>query len=394
MQISNIIRDINNLLDDFSFEFPKRQINNFKSFIKGLIGSESKTINGISNSLFCHKNQSSINRFVNGSSKLKNRLKGKILERALKSVDRRRRTYAIVDNSLVEKFGKKMFAVVKLYDSTKEKYIRGHDIVTLNMSNGNFSTMVDYAIYLKKEFCKRNNRLFKKKTEMARDMFLSFNKTKIKTHALGDSFYGNRTVILPLRKLGIDYTFRVKSNLIIILNNKEKSKIRLDEYFKNKKKRYRTINGEKCFFARAWLNFQTIGWHTVVCFRKEDEKEWKYIVSPKKKIKTRTMIKNYSRRQDIEVFYRDSKQNLGLNKYQLESEEGINMWFTYVGIAHTILAVIKASLKKNHPDITIGKLCECFKRNKIINLIIEVVKLSKKGFDMGYIIKELKLGIP
>jgi SRSO17 transposase len=69
------------------------------------------------------------------------------------------------------------------------------------------------------------------------------------------------------------------------------------------------------------------------------------------------VIRLYDLRWDIEGYFRDGKQHLGLGAYKMRSSQGIVRHLYTVMIACILLAQLKLSLAEAQACETIGKLC-------------------------------------
>ncbi len=101
-------------------------------------------------------------------------------------------------------------------------------------------------------------------------------------------------------------------------------------------------------------------------------------------------LRRYAKRWEIDAFYRDAKQNLGLEEYELRKLRGIRRHLTMVFIAH---ALLELGLKR---DATLGKLAACLETigarcrracaEVLQSLIQTVLKLGEKVRDAKQIL--------
>ncbi len=76
----------------------------------------------------------------------------------------------------------------------------------------------------------------------------------------------------------------------------------------------------------------------IVSYSKLDG-EPNFYCSNKPDLKADKMLNVYARRWKIESFYRDAKQELGMEEYEMRKIEGIRRHLAMVFIAHTFLAL-------------------------------------------------------
>jgi hypothetical protein len=88
----------------------------------------------------------------------------------------------------------------------------------------------------------------------------------------------------------------------------------------------------------------------------------------------REVLEAYKVRQGIEVFYRDVKQNLGLEEYQMRGGRGAIIHWHLVFTAYTLLALLRRSLRRGSSRLgrclaTLGDVCQWVKRQCFRRLV-------------------------
>lgn len=134
----------------FEHLFQPGAYDNFQRYLSGLMVSENKTVEGI-NRLFTLnlKNQSTLNRFLTQSKfdeQALNRQRLSLLQSQattrLKSEGKVRGVLS-VDDTILPHYGRHFEGIAKLYDPTDERYVYGHNLVTLHYSDDG----VDYPVF-------------------------------------------------------------------------------------------------------------------------------------------------------------------------------------------------------------------------------------------------------
>src|SRR5690606_24773773 len=98
------------------------------------------------------------------------------------------------------------------------------------------------------------------------------------------------------------------------------------------------------------------------------QEEWKMLISTDRNLSFTNAMKYYQIRWSIEVFFKECKQNLGLNNCQFTDFDAHIAWTTLTFISYTILA-----LRKRFDDYeTMGEIFRDFK-----NELLEITLVEK-----------------
>lgn len=92
-----------------------------------------------------------------------------------------------------------------------------------------------------------------------------------------------------------------------------------------------------------------------------------FYVSNRLDYSARPVLSAYIVRHRIEEFYRDVKQNLGLEAYQMRSGRGAIIHWHLVFCAHTLLAILRKSMveadgRLRGKLVTLGVVCRWLKK--------------------------------
>ena len=121
----------------------------------------------------------------------------------------------------------------------------------------------------------------------------------------------------------------------------------------------------------------------------ELEGEPHFYCSNKLDMKADKLLNVYARRWKIDSFYRDAKQNLGMDDYELRKIEGVRRHLAMVLISHTLLVLgpaAESSSKLRSIDVartdacleTIGSRCRLAYREVLVSFITLVLKVGRK----------------
>jgi len=267
--------------------------------------------------------------------------------------------YLCLDDSKKDKRGKHMEAVGWIYDPVSGKKIRGHQYVKAIISFRGFTLPFGIRLYVKKQDSAALQIGFKKLTELAAELITSLQVPQgVKVRVLFDSYYLCPAVVNACREKGFSFVSTLKSNRNLFKNGR---KLKAGHYgrqlFKSKGKQQCSLkkaSGTVSFgyVDAGWLCLSGVGNARVVFSRKNREKNILPIVSDDPKLSAQQIIKTYTGRWSIEVFFKDTKQYLGLGQYQNGTYRATVthlhlVCFAYALLTHIAITGECAQAKKN-----------------------------------------------
>jgi SRSO17 transposase len=101
------------------------------------------------------------------------------------------------------------------------------------------------------------------------------------------------------------------------------------------------------------------------------------------------VIRRYDVRCDIECYFRDAKQHLGLGDYQMRSLQGIVRHLYAVMIACILLVQLKLSLAEAQVYETIGELCLYLRHLLDRNRLRTIFKYSRTKEGRTWLTEQL-----
>jgi len=302
----------------------------------------------------------------------------------------------IFDDTDLPKSGKKMEGVSKIYNHVSKQYILGYKLLVMGYWNGSVFIPVDFSIHRENKENKRKYGLTKKqrkdqkktkrskkspafkrfqelntkKTDMVVNMFKRINKRKIQIdYILFDSWFTSMKLIKELRTVNskVQILGMYKYNSKILINGVTTTIKKLRKTGK-KLSRSRTMNlyyreyiGEidgvkvKVFLTRRGTNG---AWHTV-------------LTTDTSLIFTKAM-NIYNTRWAIEVFFKESKQLLGLGKCQSTNFD-VQVAQTTVTMIQYLLVSLKYRMEAYE---TIGGMFKDIKQDYIEHNLNERLMLA------------------
>ena len=377
--------------------FSKPQLKQFARYLTGLIVCDNKTVTAINNSFVGHNDQSALNNWLTDSDwsdeKLDKARKQLIKEEL--NAKNIKNGVLIIDDTLNHKTGKHMDGVNIHFDHAQGKTTLGHQLVTSHLATGKFSIPLDFELYQRNE----NQPDFKSKNELAQALIAKavadgFCFDRVVT----DVWYFNFENTNYIESLGKDWVAGCKINRLIQTGN---GYVSLSDYLQTlpkedfKKVSVKTREGERSFWTFAKnVSLKNHNQRVRVVFSYLDETlagEPKVLATNRLNWDVKTVLETYLLRWKIDVFYRDAKQELGLEDYEVWKLSGLKRHWLMVFLADTLLQLnskadklvesVKSDLK------TVGSTCRYATLEILKSFINLVLKLAKKAKTADEILK-------
>lgn len=257
----------------------------------------------------------------------------------------------IIDDTIIEKFGKLMEAVGKLWDHSKGRYLPyAHCLVGLVWADHQkLRYPLRFELYRKKEDC-RNDAMFKTKIELAIELidWAVLQGIPFST-VVFDSWFFCKAVADHIESLGKDWISMSKSDRKIVSGRKTYS---MEEYSKtldpatlpvikvhNREYAIQLVQVRVQCLKREK---QTI--RLIVSYEKKDDGTFSspvFLASNRKDIRPERLLRAYQIRWSIETFFKDAKSHLGLGEYQMRKLDGIKSHWCLVFTSAVILELVR-----------------------------------------------------
>lgn len=243
---------------------------------------------------------------------------------------------AVIDDTIIEKTGKHMPGVGKFYDHAKDRYVHGHNIVSLHYADKKTNYPIDYRLYLKKGDTAEEEE-FKTKIQFAKELV---------KHGIGaglpaltyifDSWYMCNEFTEFIESFEKFWIGACKSDLLVrVSGDRFVSITEYDASVPKEKFRKFVVNGKKLFIYSKLVYFNSLGRKARIIISKE-RKDTLYLATNRKDHAAK-ILAAYMWRSKIETFYKDAKQHLGLGRYQFRDINAIKRHWHMVFLSHSLL---------------------------------------------------------
>ena len=291
-----------------------------------------------------------------------------------------------------------MEAVGWIRDPLTGKNIRGHQFVTATIRFRGYTIPFGIRLYIKKEDCRSLGCTFKKTTQLAAELIGELEPPQdVNARVLFDSYYLCHVVVKECRRKNFRFLSTLKSNRNLFKNGRKlkAGKYGINTFADNKKKTF-SIRKSDCnvkytYVDAGWMNVGKIGKLHVVFSRKKTDPKILGIVTDDPNLSACQIIEAYDDRWSIEVFFKDTKQLLGLGQYQNVSLEAAVTHLHLVCFAYALLThiAIKGEGAKGKRK-AVANMSTSELQNELRRIVWDDLTAYLKQFSSGdEIVKEL-----
>jgi SRSO17 transposase len=328
-------------------------------YVTGLIASSNKTVSGIS-SIFLQQSMISMNRLLTEYEWNPDLINMERLEELQRYNETRWNCNGImiIDDTIVEKYGKKISGVGKLYDHAKGRFVNGHCIVSMYYADEKTNYAIDYGLYLKK-----GSEGFRTKIEIAGELVTKYNSLIPAQTLVWDSWYTCKQLVDSVEETGKRWIGACRSNLLVWVDGRYVSIEKWVAAIPEKNFQKIKLDGRDLMIYSKSLYIKSLGCEkrviVSVCRDKNGHYSRLYLLTNRTD-STTNVISDYILRWKIESFHKDAKQHLGLGRAQVRNVEGIRRHWYLVFLAHSLLRLgVSESFFGRSLIRSIGKKARC-----------------------------------
>ena len=286
--------------------------------------------------------------------------------------------YVIIDDTISEKTkpsskAKKPTQKAKFHQShLKNKKVYGHQIVIVLLQCGKIKFPLRISLYDKQK---------QSKIQMALDIISMLPAPPNKGYILADSWYSSTKVIKASKQAGYDYIGGLKVNRVIYPKEHRMNR-QIQEYAKQLKIEdfhLVTVGKFQYYVYRYQGKINGIAGDVVVIISwPKDafgvERALKAFICTGLELSTEMILKHYCCRWPIEVFIRQTKMLLGLNKYQMRKEVAFKRYWLMIMLSYSY--IVTQAVEKNY---SFSEGLRGVRRNVLSDTIFWVHQQGKNG---------------
>lgn len=407
--ILEIPEKVSELCTSYSPLFSRPQYNQFERYITSLFVSDEANVQSLAEGFRISQSYDSLHNFVSESPwDIDDVLEQTV--RILKNLpDEERLTeegILIIDDSLIEKYGKLMDLAGKLYDHSRQRYLDyAHCLVGLCWTDSRkLRYPLKFDVYRKKEDYSDEDILeFKTKIQMAQEMIDWAVKQGIPFKCvIFDSWYFCKELCDHLESLGKDWISMSKSDRKLKYKGRKYTCVTYSQELNPEELRTVQVKGKDYNVQSVQAVFECLKRNNTTCrlvvsYERTENgyNEPVYLVSNNKELRPEDLINAYKLRWSIETFFRDAKTELGFGDYQMRKEKGIKSHWCLVFTSAVILELIKWKTCKEEgidkSKLSFGELKRRSFGQTLRMLIKKTIELNNANLNEEQILKILKI---
>lgn len=248
--------------------------------------------------------------------------------------------FFIFDDTSNKKTGKHIQGAFKYFDHISKQFILGQQIVCSVISYRGFTIPYNFDVYIQKEQCSKLGVKFRKKTEIALEQLKSFESDNDQeVYVLADTFYACQSIIDYCRENELNFVSSLKYNRVFHVNGHETN---VSKYLKNTIKNFKqckkvTVGKNNYRAVSRKVELRSGGAVKLVFTKHSVHHTAMVLVTTGTALPNYKIIEAYSKRWNIETFFKMSKQYLGFNSYQSRDISAINSSIALSMLSYNLL---------------------------------------------------------
>jgi len=226
-----------------------------------------------------------------------------------------------------------------VFDHVTKRYLWAHHFVCVILKYRGVTIPYAIELYRSKEDCTKRHVPFRKLTTIAQEMIATLPDFGIRTvYVLADTYYASKNIIQCVRGKGFHFVGVFKSNRRVLINGYSTRIDRLIRRHFSRNKKH-TVHLGRSTYSTLFMKCTVphIGTVPVVFSRKQGRKGILALFSTDSSLSTKKLLTIYRHRWSIELFFKQSKQYLGLTAYHHRDENAVRSHLLLVMLAYALL---------------------------------------------------------
>lgn len=250
--------------------------------------------------------------------------------------------WLIIDDTILQHpRSTKMEGVYCDFDHALGRYVTGSRLVLLMWTNGNLRIPLACSFWHKKGACAK----YRTKNEIARTLLKSVIHRGVNPmYVTFDNWYASNENLRLIKDLGLQFVTRVRRNTRLSWQGQRLRADDIGSRLLRQRRQYRFRDLGSKWARRTQVLRGGLGSLTFAVVKDDFEEggsSTKYLLASDPRMGAREITRRYRSRWVIEVFFRDLKQNLGLESYQGRSLNGQLCHVLYCFLAAMVLDVLR-----------------------------------------------------
>lgn len=306
--------------------------------------------------------------------------------------------FLVIDDTIVEKTGKKMSGLSWHFSHTEGRAIWGHCYVTALYVIAGFAYPVQVKLYRSQKTCQEQGVVFKSKIELAAEIIANFKPVAgTRTVVLFDSWYSSEALIKSALNRGFEVICALKGNRVVYKNPRCKRAEGAPLSSLTAPAVHLVTVNNRTYQVRKLEGYLKGNLKATILTTDAPAQNTKYLAHfhPQEGVEplsSEAILNHYLNRWPIETFHRNAKQLLGLSDYRLRSEEGIKRYLEILLIAYTVVENHRGLLALENPDQpppTLGDVCRQGHDSSLISFIHWLYNKFQQGVTAEAICQRL-----
>ncbi len=242
----------------------------------------------------------------------------------------------VLDDTILEKAGRVMEGLQKLYDTAKQRFVRGYGLVVLYYTDARTAYPLGYRLTRRRRG-RPPQQAPRGKIALAIALLQEARAAGVRARAVVfDAWYCALALLQTCDALGLPFVTRARSTRCFVVDGRRvtaRTLMRRRSRFRRSPRR-----GLAAYWTPAVL--PRYGAVTLVVVRRDGARSPQVLVTNLQRTDWAEILALYERRWGIEPFFREGKQDLGLTAFHERRLQGIEGALTFACLTAVLLAAV------------------------------------------------------